>query len=242
MEMSSWNVGVGLLSAVLVLSYTYTKLAHVDSYYLTFSYTDCITRSQWWRILTSSICYSSVLQFILTVVTLLSLYPVEHVVGTSYFLKYTLLLVFAEKFIFLASLFIFTKRLRPGLYDWLLTIPHCSITGVLFAWITYQSLTSSESIILLYFSVPSYLSLLFHCSLFNAVLLQNSEPVSQFSGILAGVALRLGLLEILPSTYWLLCFLFNASLAIMWSLAINSGEDMDDSSHDMAEDGVLNIV
>ena len=230
------------MTAALVLCYACTKLAHVESYYLTFSYTDCITRCQWWRILTSSICYTSVLQFLLSIVTLMSLYPIEPVVGTSYFLKHTLLLLFAEKFIFLASLYFFTKHLRPGLYDWLLTIPHYSFIGVLFAWITYQSLTSSESVILLYFSVPSYLSLLFHCSLFNAVLLQNSEPISQFSGILAGLALRLGLLELLPSTYWLLCFLFNAAIAIMWSLAMHSDEGMDDSSHDMAEDDVFNIV
>eukprot|EP01041_Mallomonas_annulata_P012041 gene12041-25232_t len=96
----------------------------------------------------------------------------------------------------------------------------------LLAWVAFNSITSHTTGITGYvlgiIPLPSVFAPAFMMIIIQS-LVPNISPLVNLSGLMSGFLLAIGLLQILPSLYWSLCFFLNTFLIICWGhfIAIN---------------------
>jgi hypothetical protein len=145
---------------------------------------------------------------------------IEVTYGSIYFIKFSIILMIAQKFsfIFIVSLSeYFLSRFIPHISP----ILQCSgCGGILYAWMVFQSITITTNSVDLLGMIPVNPSF---APLMLFILMQIIHPrmVNVFdyaSGVICGLLLGIGLLNIIPNLYWTICFFFNLTICILYSI------------------------
>jgi membrane associated rhomboid family serine protease len=184
------------------------------------SYNDIAVRKQWWKVLATPFCHSSLLHACLVAASLLTVTRAELEFGSLYLLKYSFVLLAAQRALTLGATHWLVTRHGSALRmhaPHLVTVPSQGATGLVFAWLGMLSFRLPASPASLLGLVPvsfAYLPVLLMLVFQIAMPRSPITTVDCTVGLVSGYALSLGLLELLPpgDVYWTVCFLLDALL------------------------------
>lgn len=188
-----------------------------------FNYENLVNRKQYWRVVSSAIYHESMSHLVLNVVALWSYKFIEVRLGSLLFLGYTLLFMTANRWIGIA-LGYYSNRIRGYL------LSSIGYSDVVVAWSFYVAVNNFRGVVFILdiFPVSAYIVALV---LLNLALLFSSvvnRPSLCYIAMCTGAILGLGL-ELLPTPYWAVSFILDASLVFLWSLSVfpisSQGED-----------------
>lgn len=205
----------------LVFSNYYIRKNEIDGNQFAFSYRLCVKRSEWWRILSSSFCHNSLIHLVLDILTLWDLRGIETSAGSLFFLRYSMLLIVTQKF-FLAVAIQSIISYWPHYASILENMNMLGTSGLVFAWLGYYAvaITSDKSIVHIFGILP--MSVIYvptmMTMIYQVAMPRSTNNVGCLAGLLCGMCLGLGLLQILPNMYWTACFLVNLSILILKSI------------------------
>jgi membrane associated rhomboid family serine protease len=205
----------------------WVKLFHsrIDPILYSFSYNDCLTRQQWWRLFSAPCCHASFLQLIVNVVTLWGMRALETTYGSWFFLRYTLILLIAEALLNISlihAIMLYTSAYHnfpPGQHP-LRTLPTMGSSGILLSWVTFQLISDKKILEPFHFmgfipipwdNLLAPLFLIFVSSIIGSKTNAVTNIVCLASGFLLGV----GVLKILPDFYWSICFIFDIAVFLL---------------------------
>jgi membrane associated rhomboid family serine protease len=213
----SYPVFLLSLIALAFVSSSLLYSPYYDHKRFSFNYDFCLNGAQWWRLLTSSFCHSSILHLLIDLLTLWDVRSVEKDYGSLFFLRYSLLFLCAQKLL-LIFFFQFGMKYWPQITPLLSSFHIIGTSGLIFSWLGFLAVrTPSEHSVVQVFGliplnilyVPTLLLLLY-----QIILPRSPNNIGCLSGLICGVLLGVGLLQVLPNLYWTLCFLLNLFLFI----------------------------
>ena len=198
--------------------------------FCSFSYHDIVEKCQYDRVLTSTFMSGNLVHLIFNVSSLWSGRVIEKAVGNLFFFKYTIVFIFTSSLLLIIFIrllkWIMTWRGIISNFDHRLAsfedVPVNGATGVIFAWLAYNSLSSG----------PTHVPILFVCAIIPArselaplmlaiagqLLLTKPGQFSTssyfISGALSGYLLLLGILAIFSNTFWTVCLLLDCLLVV----------------------------
>lgn len=111
-----WHCPVtSLLITAIVGCWSRTFLGELDLTKYAYSFKSCPQKGQWWRLLTSPFLHQNPAQMLLNVLILWQCRRVEKYQGSLYFLRYTVVLAFAEGLFSLGLLYLIAMGIRVRL-------------------------------------------------------------------------------------------------------------------------------
>jgi membrane associated rhomboid family serine protease len=206
-----------VLIALAFISVSTLYSPFYDHRRFSFNYDSCFHNSQWWRLLTSSFCHSSTLHLFTDLLTLWDMRSVEKDYGSLFFLRYSLLFLCAQKLL-LSFFFQIGMKYWPQITPLLSSLHIIGTSGLVFSWLGFLTVMTPEehSIVHVFGFIPInilYVPTLF-ILLYQIILPRSPNNIGCMSGLICGVLLGVGLLQVLPNLYWTLCFLLNLFLFI----------------------------
>lgn len=101
------------LYITILITYGLVYFLNSDLEYLNFNVIDFYKKKQWWRLVSSTICHSSIAHLFICLTTLFEIRKIEVLVGSSFFLRNSVVVLVANRLIFSAIILIadyFTSR------------------------------------------------------------------------------------------------------------------------------------
>lgn len=175
------------------------------------SYTDCVLKRQYWRLLTSPFMHKSFIHLFFNLVMLWSVRWIEDEYGSWFMFRYTLLLHFCEGLFAFLFIQYGIKVARNELFtQYLSNIQSLGCSGVVVAWLTFMSTHLRTAPIIFLGVLPLHASyVLFPTIVLNYLLTPLTNVYANLSGLLSGYMLAAGMLTLLPTTYLTMCILGN---------------------------------
>lgn len=190
-------------------------------------YNDCVLRRQWWRMLTSPFCHTSIVHLIINVSSIWCCRSIEKMKGPMFYLGYMSVVMICESSISLAILHFLARLARQQMGDGnpLANINLVGSSAIILAWLSYASLTMSSPSTPPEYRFYYFLGILPMSWLYAPLVLifvlpfviPRESAISNISGLASGYLLASGLIDILPDEFWLTCFFFNASIFFIGS-------------------------
>lgn len=137
---------------IIITLFLYIKVTYseIDSNRLVSSYKDIVTKGQWYRIISCIVIHTTLTHFLLSVFTLWQLRKIEVMLGSLYFLRYSILLVFFESFMSNMLAYILVSGKLVALGDvgisFGMRIANVNVFGsssLVLAWLAYASTTTT---------------------------------------------------------------------------------------------------
>mmetsp|Transcript_1632 Transcript_1632/g.3357 ORF Transcript_1632/g.3357 Transcript_1632/m.3357 type:complete len:155 (-) Transcript_1632:35-499(-) len=132
-----------LLLLTLVWVWTKLYLGEWDQRLFTASFTDCVQRKQFWRVLLSPLAHTSFPILLLNTTTVWNCRHVEAHHGSPYFLRYSVVLLLSESLVSFSLIYLSTK-LAPGrsaaVRQVLCNLHTMGSSGLALAWLCFHSL------------------------------------------------------------------------------------------------------
>lgn len=222
-----WTPSITFIILVLVGAWVHIYTNNVDVKNLSFSLQDFLSRKQLYRVFTSPISHSSFLHLLFNVFALWSYRNIELQFGSMFILKYTVLLITCSRFMAVILLKYIAANRNIGIVGTILTnLTSLGFSGEILGWLAFQYVTQRKI-----WSGGLWLNPLFMI-LLPQILHPQQNPMFNFTGLICGFSLGLGLLKIMPNSYWTLAFIINIMTLMVWTSVstpdfVNSLEDED---------------
>lgn len=204
---------------IAALVSTWVRLFHsrTDPTLYTYSYTDLLTRQQWWKLLTAPFCHVTFLALLFNSITLWGIRSIEVTYGSFFFLRYTLLLMIVEGLLTTAVVHLIVTYSSTQYPFRNISTGGCS--GVIISWLAFQQMSGigmSDPFYL--FGVvpfPWELAPLLVIFITNYPVSSRTVVILNVVSLFTGHALSFGLIAILSDIYWSTCFLFNIAAYLL---------------------------
>ena len=216
-------------------------VARIEPNMFSFSYRDFFEKRQWWRVLSSNVYHSTVTHLALDVLAFWHIRTVEGAYGSGYFLKYSLLLIVCQKVLQISLLHIVVSYWTQIL-PLVRSIETIGCSGLVFAWMGFVSVAPKAEFATTYlFDIFPFSSMYVPAIMiviYEIFLPRKEHTIGCLTGVLCGVLLGLGILEVLSTWYWTACFVLNMTLVALLSLcALHEGAS--DRGNDLAVESLL---
>jgi membrane associated rhomboid family serine protease len=219
-----WQAVMSPATTALLLGITWIwvklYLQEWDQRFFTASFTDCVQKKQFWRVLLSPLSHNSFFILLLNATTLWNCRRVEQRHGTLFFLRYSVVLLLSESLLSFILIY-FSMKLAPGrnaaVRQIICNLNTLGASGLALAWLCFDSFnytddTSAKDFQLLgMFNFQPSVAPLIMSSIYYLVL-PRTHVYAHLSGLLSGYMLSLGFLTFLPGFYWSFCFYLNVAL------------------------------
>lgn len=178
-----------------------------------FNYENILHRKQYWRIASSVLYHESWSHLVLNIIAMWSFKFLEVRFGSAVFMGYTLLLMIANRCMALLIGYADTSNRVRGYF-----LSSVGYSDVVIAWSTYITVQNFHSVVFILdvFPLSSYILVL---ALLNLSLLFTSvvnRPLLCYIAMVTGATLGLGF-NFLPTYYWAISFIIDASIIFLWS-------------------------
>lgn len=239
---------------VLLSIWTYIQIIHklwnFEQFAIT--YHECIKKRQIFKLLLSSLSHATFIHLIFDVASLWSLRVLETCYGSYFFLRYTFLLILAESLTTLFIVYSISKISRASEVT-LINTKFSGSSGVILCWLTYaalDSLTTDSLANVPYFYIFGFIPCIWiFVPMFMAVIIpviaNKHNPIANISGLLTGYLFYIGVLAMLPDTYWTICITFNIFL-LFSSIIVNTPASVSTSQSPRSlfgeDDEVIEVV
>ncbi len=188
------------------------------------SYSSVWKNRQYWRILSTIFTHNSVVHVVINVNCIWNLRYLEDYYGSFFMIKYTVVLAICEVLLAFAmiSLTVRGSGNNPMLMNFLHNLESLGCSGVILAWLTFQSVASYYHDINPIFMLLGILSIsasfapLIMLLIFSFTSGRNNIYANS-AGLINGYALGSGILLFLPNIYWSLAFLFDVFVVMVVS-------------------------
>lgn len=205
-----------------ILIWTWVKLFVEDWDWrqLCLSYQDAVLRKQYWRMVTAPAGHRSVAHLLVNLMMVWSCRAVEALHGSWFMLRYSIVLMLCEALLSFV-LIQYSIRLNRSelLMNMLYNLQSMGCSGVVLAWLAFLSTEPEAPPLFFLGMMPMHAGFMI---LPTVILYYMLAPVSgvysNLSGLLCGYLLAAGALQLLPDTYWTLCFF--ADVAAMASMSV----------------------
>ena len=196
---------------ILLSLWTYVQIAHqlwsLEQFAIT--YHECITKRQIFKLFLSSFSHATFIHLLFDLASLWSIRVLETAYGSYFFLRYTILLILAESLTTLLIVYGISKISRVSEVT-LINTKFSGSSGVILCWLTYAALDSLTTDSLLndpYFYIFGFIPCIWvFVPMFMAVIIpvmaNKNNPIANISGLLTGYLFYIGVLAMLPDTYW----------------------------------------
>lgn len=180
-----------------------------------FNIQKCLINKQWWRIITSTICHNSYLHLFIDILTLWNIKKVEKLYGIFYFIRYSFFFIFFNKFVITYVYGYLQTRWRS---DQITPTNVVGVSSLIFSWLGFlvASLPDDKSIIYLYGFFPlavGYIPIIIILA-YQIVIPRSFDNIDSVVGLIFGIFLGIGWLEVLPNFYWTTCFFLNVLVLV----------------------------
>jgi membrane associated rhomboid family serine protease len=203
-------------ASILLLVWVWVKVYVEEWDYrdLCLSFSDCIERQHYWRLLTAPATHRSFLHLLLNLMMIWSCKVAEEFYGSWFVLRYSLVMVLAEALLTFALIHYSVKLGRGEIMRHILyNLQSSGCSGVLMGWLAFMSTDHRARPILFLGLTPFHPAIAILPSIAaNYLFVPMSNVYSNLCGLLSGYFLASGLLQVLPNAYWSACFLFNLLL------------------------------
>jgi membrane associated rhomboid family serine protease len=197
----------------------------LDEKHFRLSYVNVIKKRQYWRVLTSILTHTSVLQVIVNISCIWNLRYLEDYYGTFFMIKYSIALAISEMFLAfgMISITILGSGNNPTITNFLHNLESNGCSGLILAWLTFQSVAASYHninpvfIFMGFLSISPSLAPLFMLIIYTLTSGRNNL-YSNTGGLINGYLLSSGMLLFLTNLYWSLAFLFDVLVVIVVSV------------------------
>lgn len=205
------------------------------------SYADCIIEKAWWRILTAPCANVTFLHLVVNITTAWSIRYIEFFYGSFYVLRYSILMMVFDAVAMLTLFYgvIKISGINVTSNHPLRAVSTYSLSSILLGWLGFLSIDFLSKYREIYFFILGVIPIPLSLSpIVVLLLIQCVAPKAHFishaSGLVGGYLLALGVIAVLPDTYWTLCIFFDLLLYVIWWSRLS------DATPDL-ESGVLEI-
>ena len=204
---------------IAALVSTWVRLFHsrTDPTLYTYSYTDLLTRQQWWKLLTAPFCHVTFLALLFNSITLWGIRSIEVTYGSFFFLRYTLLLMIIEGLLTTAVVHLIVTYSSTQYPFRNISTGGCS--GVIISWLAFQQMSgigmSDPFYLFGIVPFPWELAPLLVIFITNYPVSSRTVVILNVVSLFTGHALSFGLIAILSDIYWSTCFLFNVAAYLL---------------------------
>lgn len=238
-----YNVSLAFI-AIIVTAGAKIQISRLDAKLFSFSYHDCVEKQQWWRMFSSTIFHSSLIHLALDVLTMWDIAIVEGRYGSSFFLKYSLLLIVCQKgcqILFYNVILNYWSQFLPLVRS----IHTVGCSGLVFSWLGFLAVASTKEhstahifgvwpVSVIY--APTIMMLVY-----QVLMPRSAHTLGCLSGLTCGVLLGVGVLEVLSGWYWTCCFVINILLLTLAS-PVPTNNDMEEISGGLPDVSSNNIA
>ena len=179
-------------------------------------------KKQWWRMFSASAIHESFAHLLFNITALWSYRFIERKHGSLFILKYTLILTIASKV--LTTFIVKMVERRTGNVFFQAGYTSLGFSAEILGWMAFSLIASPNplgSIIYIFgiLPVPYFIG-----PALMLIVVRILEPklnqLVNACGMLAGILLGMGALQILPDIYCTMCFFFNLIVISLWSVYI----------------------
>lgn len=206
-----------LAASALVSTWVKSFHSRTDPTLYTYSYSDLVTRQQWWKLFTAPFCQTTFLSLIFNTITLWGIRSIEVTYGSWFFFRYSLLLIIIEGLLTISVIHLIITY-SSSQYPFR-NISTGGLSGILISWLAYQQISlvaiSDPFYLFGILPLPWDLAPLFVIMITPSFLTSKTVIILNIVSLLCGYMLSFGLLAILPDIYWSACFLFNVSVFLL---------------------------
>lgn len=212
------------LYITILITYGLVYFLNSDLEYLNFNVIDFYKKKQWWRLVSSTICHSSIAHLFICLTTLFEIRKIEVLVGSSFFLRNSVVVLVANRLIFSAIILIadyFTSRTLDNYFS--RSFQSFGMDGLLYAWFAFFSVIHPEEhvYILGFIPISSSMAPLILLLIMQLILPKSPNFLDYSAGVLIGILLALRLFNVLPNTYWTLCLVFDILCITLYSILVH---------------------
>lgn len=199
-----------------------TKLGDYDVRWFQLSYRTIVEERKYYLIMSSLFYYSSTLHFLQDITVLWSLRIFEESYGTFFFLRYTIVFILFQIFVFITLFnWVLKSSIHSAQYNAAINTMNFSFSSMILAWLCFFSTDTfsfNHDLVVYEFGlIPIPLSIApIVIILILYFLVPVSHNFSHFIGFIEGYLLSLGFLQILPNIFWTICISIDLILFLVW--------------------------
>lgn len=214
-----------LLIVVVLWIWVNVVFKEFDEKQLSSSYANTMKKRQYWRVITAMVTHVSFIHVVININCIWNLRYLEDFYGSFYMLKYSIVLAISEMFLSFGFMAVTIRGSgnNSTIASFLHNLEACGCSGLILAWLTYQSVVSYYHNINPVFMFLGVLSLspsfapLIMLIVFSVVSGRNNMYANS-AGLINGYLLSSGILLFLPYLYWSCAFLFDVAIVLTVSI------------------------